>query len=479
MPNERPEPILTVTQLTASIRELLEGRYRFVRVCGEISNLKTPFSGHSYFTLKDAGAQLRVVLFKQQRRFVIGELADGRQVVVFGRISVYEPRGDYQLIADSLEDYGVGDLLRRFEQLKTRLGERGYFAAERKKPLPPFPKKVVVITSPTGAAIQDFLKILAGRDYPLQLSVLPVKVQGREAAAEIAAAIRRAEGLAGLDIIVLCRGGGSIEDLWAFNEEVVAEAIFTCPIPVVTGIGHETDFTIADFCADCRCPTPTGAAERLVPDGAALRRHLALLRQRLEVHLDHRLHSLGQRLRLQYERLGSVERLCARHEFRLRLSKERLLQAMHGRLSTDERRLARLDGELRRRLSVEGIEVRQGQVDQLSERLRHRITALLATAKSRLAGQASLLQGLSPLATLARGYAVVRKPVPGGDGWTVVAATGDVAIGDAVEVVLRDGRLACEVTDTALAHPSAVAGLDEDLSRKGGKTYSSSSPEKK
>ena len=479
MPNERPEPILTVTQLTASIRELLEGRYRFVRVCGEISNLKTPFSGHSYFTLKDAGAQLRVVLFKQQRRFVIGELADGRQVVVFGRISVYEPRGDYQLIADSLEDYGVGDLLRRFEQLKTRLGERGYFAAERKKPLPPFPKKVVVITSPTGAAIQDFLKIVAGRDYPLQLSILPVKVQGREAAAEIAAAIKRAEGIAGLDIIVLCRGGGSIEDLWAFNEEVVAEAICTCPIPVVTGIGHETDFTIADFCADCRCPTPTGAAERLVPDGAALRRHLALLRQRLEVHLDHRLHSLGQRLRLQYERLGSVERLCARHEFRLRLSKERLLQAMHGRLSTDERRLTRLDGELRRRLSVEGIEVRQGHVDQLSERLRHRITALLATAESRLAGQASLLQGLSPLATLARGYAVVRKPVPSGDGWTVVAATGDVAIGDAVEVVLRDGRLACEVTDTALAHPSAVAGLDEDLSRKGVKPYSSSSPEKK
>ena len=479
MPNERPETILTVTQLTASIRELLEGRYRFVRVCGEISNLKTPFSGHSYFTLKDAGAQLRVVLFKQQRRFVTGELADGRQVVVFGRISVYEPRGDYQLIADSLEDYGVGDLLRRFEHLKSRLGERGYFAPESKKTLPPFPRRIVVITSPTGAAIQDFLKIVAGRDYPLTLSILPVKVQGREAAAEIAAAIRRAESIAAVDIIVLCRGGGSIEDLWAFNEEVVAEAIYNCPIPVVTGIGHETDFTIADFCADCRCPTPTGAAERLVPDGTALRRHLALLRQRLHVHLDHRLHSLGQRLRLQYERLGAVERLYARHEFRLRLSKERLLQAMHERLATGERRLASLDGVLRRRLSVEGITVRQGHVDQLAERLRHRIAARLAAAESRLAGQASLLQGLSPLATLARGYAVVHRPVPGGDGWALVAATGDVAIGDAIEVVLHDGRLACEVTDTALAHPAAVAGVDGDLSLQEEKAYSSSSPEKK
>jgi exodeoxyribonuclease VII large subunit len=452
------ENILTVTQVTAAIRELLENHYRFVRVCGEISNLKTPFSGHSYFTLKDAGAQLRVVLFKQQKRFVSEEPADGQQVVVFGRISVYEPRGEYQLIADSLESYGIGKLLRDFEILKKRLGDRGLFNVERKKPLPAYPRSIVVITSPTGAAIQDFLKIVAGRNYPLHLRVLPVKVQGREAPGEIAAALTLAQDLHA-DAIVLCRGGGSIEDLWAFNDEQVAEAIYRSTVPVVTGIGHETDTTIADFCADCRCSTPTGAAERLIPDGTALRRHVSALRERLRLYLDHKLQILEQRFRLQRLRLGTIGQRCSRLEFRLQLSEERLVQAMQEVLSKRERRLAHAAGELRRRLSLEGIDLRRRHLEQLRERLRHQIDRVIAVKEGQLAQQASLLQGLSPLATLARGYSVVCTPSPRSNGRALIVETSDVEVGDRVDIYLRDGRLDCLVTDKApgaLAIPSLV-----------------------
>jgi exodeoxyribonuclease VII large subunit len=447
------ENILTVTQVTAAIRELLENRYRFVRISGEISNLKTPFSGHSYFTLKDAGAQLRVVLFKQQKRFIAEEPADGQQVVVFGRISVYEPRGEYQLIADSLESYGIGKLLRDFEILKKRLGDRGLFAVERKKPLPPYPRSIVVITSPTGAAIQDFLKIVAGRNYPLHLRVLPVKVQGKEAAAEIAAALYLAQDLHA-DAIVLCRGGGSIEDLWAFNDEQVAVAINRSAIPVVTGIGHETDSTIADFCADCRCPTPTAAAERLVPDGIALRRQVSALRERLRLYLDHKIQGLEQRLHLQHLRLGIMVQRCSRLEFRLQISEERLLQNMHEAIAKRERRLHHAGSELRRRLSTEGIDLRRRHLEQLGERLRHHLNRVIARKEGQLAQQASLLQGLSPLATLARGYAVVRTPSPRSDGRELVVETTEVEVDDRIEVFLRDGRLDCRVTDKA---PGALA----------------------
>lgn len=473
--------ILTVSQVTSAIRELLETHYRFVHVTGEISNLKTPSSGHSYFTLKDAGAQLRVVLFKQQKRFLAQDLADGRQVVVFGRISVYDPRGEYQLIADSVESYGIGKLLRDFEILKQRLGDQGFFAPERKKPLPPFPKKIVVITSPTGAAIQDFLKVVARREYPLQVLILPVKVQGKEAAAEIAAAIALAQNIEDAEAIVLCRGGGSIEDLWAFNEERVAEAIFSCPIPVVTGIGHETDSTIADFCADCRCPTPTAAAERLIPDGISLRRHLHDRSQQLRLHLRHTLERLEQRLDRQRTRLGAVEQLRSRLEFRLRLSEERLRQAMEDELSRRERHLHRVSSELRRQLSVSAIELRNQQVRLLSQKLRYLIQDLVARGEASLAKQASLLQGLSPLATLARGYAVVRRPGSGKERWTLVTTSAEVAIDERLEVVLKDGHFSCQVLEKVIGSPISARSCGEqaDSYPSEARNYSNSSPEKK
>ncbi|WP_457576291.1 exodeoxyribonuclease VII large subunit, partial [Desulfomarina sp.] len=273
--------VLTVTELTSSIKTLLEGEYRFIRIKGEVSNLRVPFSGHSYFSLKDSHSQIRAVLFKNQKRFVSHSLEDGQQIICFGRISVYEPRGDYQIIIDSIEHLGTGHLQIEFEKLKTRLASEGLFSHDIKKKIPTLPFKIIIISSPTGAALQDFLKIYSSRNFPACLQILPVRVQGEQAAKEIASAIESANRIKDADILILCRGGGSIEDLWAFNEELTARAIYRSKIPVVTGIGHETDFTIADFCADLRCPTPTGAATAILPDGGELCKILKLLKRRM------------------------------------------------------------------------------------------------------------------------------------------------------------------------------------------------------
>lgn len=440
------ENILTVSQFTAAIKEILETEYRFVRICGEISNLKTPFSGHSYFTLKDAGAQIRAVLFKQQKRFAELHLQDGQQVVVFGRISVYEPRGEYQVVVDTIELYGRGKLLREFEQLKRKLADQGYFAADCKKPLPPYPGKIVIISSPTGAAIHDFLKIVSNRKSPVHIQILPVKVQGKTAAAEIARAIDLAQRIADADVIVLCRGGGSIEDLWAFNEEIVAEAIHRSLLPVVTGIGHEVDFTIADFCADFRCPTPTGAAERLVPDADMLGRHVRSLRASLQLRLERKIHFVEQQLSHHKKMLGDMRNVFNSLEFRLNLSKSHLLQAMSGYLQAKEQRFLSLTRRLHRDIPTTRIELHEQCINLLVTRLKNHMQRILERKQASLAEQASLLHGVSPLATLARGYAIIRKKQPAGAAWHVVSRARDAQIGEELNVLLRDGQLDCVVT---------------------------------
>jgi exodeoxyribonuclease VII large subunit len=301
------EPILTVSQLTRSIKTILEKEYRFVRISGEISNLKTPFSGHSYFTLKDGSSQIRGVLFKQQKRFVELTLKDGQEVVCFGRVTVYEPRGEYQLVIDNVDLFGTGRLQAEFERLKRKLSDRGYFSASIKKPLPAYPGRIVIISSPTGAAIQDFLKSTRNRQSPLHIQILPVRVQGTEAAGEIARAIQTANSIKDVDIIVLCRGGGSLEDLWAFNEEKVADAIHLSEIPIVTGIGHEIDFTIADFCADYRCPTPTGVAEKIVPDSHTLLHHIRTLQNSQRNRVQRKITFLDRQLQNSLRVLGNME----------------------------------------------------------------------------------------------------------------------------------------------------------------------------
>ena len=269
MDQELPH-IYTVSALTREVRDRLETYFSLVWVSGEVSNLRQPLSGHYYFTLKDAGAQLRAVLFKGSHQHLRSKPQEGSQFLCRGRLTVYEPRGEYQLVVDYLEPLGQGALAQAFEVLKTRLKDEGLFAPELKKPLPFLPRKIALVTSPTGAAVRDFLRLLRQRFPNVEVLIYPVKVQGAEAAGEIAQALNDLSAYPGVEVIVLARGGGSLEDLWPFNEEVVARAIHRCQTPVVSAVGHEVDFTIADFVADKRAPTPSAAVELVVPDKAEL-----------------------------------------------------------------------------------------------------------------------------------------------------------------------------------------------------------------
>jgi exodeoxyribonuclease VII large subunit len=443
----KSEAILTVSELTQSIKRILETEYRFIRLAGEISNLKTPFSGHSYFTLKDSGAQIRAVFFKQQQKFSSLTLQDGQQVVAFGRISVYEPRGEYQIIVDSVELYGIGRLQRQFEELKKKLAEQGYFAAELKKPLPAFPTKIIVISSPTGAAIQDFLKIVKIRKSPVHIQILPVKVQGKDAATEIAGAIRMSQNLPGADVIVLCRGGGSIEDLWAFNEEIVAEAIHRSSLPVVTGIGHEIDFTIADFCADFRCPTPTGAAERLIPDSDSLLRHIGTLKNSLVLRFQRKLTLLEQQVYHRARMLGEMKNVLKNIEFRLQLSTSYLIQAMTRSVTEKEQHLRSLLGRLQLQKPSSRIELYGQQLNMLMAQLNNHIQRIVERKEAALAEQATLLNSVSPLATLGRGYAIVRRKHPEDGSYLVVSRADDADLGEELNILFHEGQLWCVVTD--------------------------------
>src|SRR4030043_1347598 len=274
--------ILTVSQLTAGIKDLLEATFEEGWVEGEISNLRRPPSGHLYFTLKDENSQIRGVLFKQQSRYLRFELEDGQHVICWGRVGIYEKRGEYQLILDYVVPRGIGSLQLAFGQFKQRLFEEGLFDQARKRPLPLVPKRIGIVTSPTGAVIRDMLHILRRRFANLHILLYPVRVQGEGASSEIAEAIKYFNQLTDVDVIIVGRGGGSLEDLWAFNEEAVARAIFHSKIPIISAVGHETDYTIADFVADLRAPTPSAAAELAVRDKREAGNILSYLRGRLE-----------------------------------------------------------------------------------------------------------------------------------------------------------------------------------------------------
>ncbi len=442
------DPILTVTQLTRSIKTLLEGEYRFIRISGEVSNLKTPFSGHSYFSLKDSHSQIRAVLFKNQKRYLSHTLSDGQQVICFGRISVYEPRGEYQIIVDTVEQYGKGNLQIEFEKLKRKLSDEGIFSEAYKKQIPPYPAKIVIISSPTGAALRDFLKIAATMESHVHIQILPVRVQGREAGSEIVKAIQLANRMNNVDILVLCRGGGSIEDLWAFNEESVARAIFDSIIPVVTGIGHEIDFTIADFCADFRCPTPTGVATQILPDVSAISAHLELLKKRITLHLQHKINYLENIVRNNIRILSDLDRIFENLELRLNLGKTYLFQAIGNGLSGKEMRFHDQVQKLESNAPLAKLELQEQQLKLLFTQLVNRIQTRLKDKESNLGNVAIALNSVSPLATLARGYSIVTRltSTSSGKPGKVVTRTADTVQGDNLGILLHRGSLECTVT---------------------------------
>ena len=441
------QKIFSVSELTTAIKSLLEGRFPFIDVIGEISNLRRPASGHLYFTLKDDRAQIKTVLFKMQQRYLEKQPCDGQMVVCRGRISVYEPRGDYQLIVDALDFHGAGALQLAFEQLKNKLATEGLFDQADKKELPLLPRHITLVTSPTGAAVHDFIRIARRRHPQVRISVYPVAVQGETAAGEIREAIIDINSQVETDIIVLCRGGGSIEDLWAFNDEQLARSIHDSTIPVVSAVGHEIDFTIADFAADLRAPTPSGAAEMLLPDSSFLGDRIAELTRRLHHTMQARLDRYQDQLAMYRRQLSSATQPLDTLMLRLDHLAGNMEHAMQNRLTAHQARLNELDSRLQQNNPLQLLLLFQQNILGLERRLQQAGKRVIRENNQALARAAGLLDAVSPLSTLARGYAIARKK-SGRNRTKIITAVDQVRSGEKIEIILHQGRLACSVLST-------------------------------
>lgn len=435
--------VYTVSRLNREVRSVLERGLGVIWVEGELSNFSQPASGHWYFSLKDRGAQLRCAMFRMQNSLVGFTPRDGAHLLLRGRISVYEARGEYQLIVEHLEEAGVGALKREFERLKTRLAAEGLFAPERKRPLPRFPHRIGVITSPSGAALHDILKILARRFPPAAVLIYPAPVQGAAAVPALIAALATAGARAECDVVILARGGGSLEDLWAFNDERLARAIALSPLPVVSAVGHEIDFTIADFVADVRAPTPSAAAELVVPDRSACLEAVRRSAERLALSMRRELRAIALRIEGAQRRLALVHPGVRLEQQTQRLDDltMRLGGATRERVQRERLRLAELHRRLMHRSPDRLLEQQRSRQRDLSLRLRHAATARLAASAQRLALAQRALNAVSPLATLARGFAIVTRA-----GGALVTDAAAVAPGEEIEARLVRGTLTARVT---------------------------------
>ncbi|MFC3552446.1 exodeoxyribonuclease VII large subunit [Lysobacter cavernae] len=438
--------VLTPSQLNTLARDLLEGAFPLVWVEGELGNVSRPSSGHLYFTLKDARAQVRCAMFKPKSSWLKFAPREGLRVLARGRLTLYEARGDYQLVLDHMEEAGEGALRRAFEELKAKLTAEGLFDAQRKRPLPRFASRIGVITSPSGAVVRDVLSVLARRFPLVEAEVLPVPVQGDGAAARIVAMLQRAITSQRYDVLLVARGGGSLEDLWAFNDEHLARAIAASPVPVVSAVGHETDFSLSDFAADVRAPTPSVAAELLVPNRDDLNHRLHLLDARLRAVQLQRLRQAMQRADRAALRLNAL-----RPQARLQLLQRRQVDALRRLHAAWQRQFERERARLRHADAV----LRASQPQRRIARLRERLATLAlrpqAAIVRRLGHQALHLRGLarsleavSPLATVARGYSILRH-----DDGRIVRSVLDAAPGDRLDARLVDGSLRVRVIDTS------------------------------
>jgi exodeoxyribonuclease VII large subunit len=437
--------VLTVSALSAQLAAVMEERFPAVWIEGEISNFKVYGSGHAYFTLKDEGAQLRCVLFRTRARRVRFEPKDGLHVMGFGAVEVYAQRGEYQLVVELLEPRGLGALQLAFEQLKERLAAEGLFSPTRKRPLPRFPRKIGIVTSPSGAALRDMLRVISRRFGEVHIVLAPARVQGEGAAAEVAQGVRELNALGDVDVIIVGRGGGSLEDLWAFNDEMLARTIAASKIPVISAVGHEVDFTIADFVADVRAATPSNAAELVVKEKRAVVESLADLRVRLRRAMARMM--AGQRDRLERTRgrrvLTDPGRPLRDLERRLDDARARLRQAALGAVARGEHRVE-LAGRGLRALSpvARTLNGRRALTD-LHGRLGRGVEQAIVRAGHQLGAAAGRLDSLSPLAVLGRGYSLTRTPTG-----RIVRSWREVTAGDAVRVLLHEGSLDCRIDAT-------------------------------
>lgn len=436
--------VYSVSRLNLEVRSLIESSFPPIWVEGEISNLARPRSGHIYFSLKDDTCQVRCAMFRMQNRQLEFDPENGTQVLAQVRVSLYPERGEFQLVVQYMEEAGAGALRRAFEALKQRLAAEGLFDEERKRPLPAVPACIGVITSPTGAALRDILHVIERRFPGVAVIVYPVPVQGPQAAPEITRMLEVAGDRNECDVLILARGGGSIEDLWAFNDESLARALRACPIPVVTGVGHEIDFTIADFAADRRAPTPSAAAELVTPDvrhlvsrlGSSRRRLASLLRARIEDQRQH-LDWLSKRLQLPRRRLQ--DRAQRIDELQLRLGRwaRALAVARRGEIQAITARL-----EARHPAVLLDLHLRRHA--ELRRRLVGGTLRRLDDARARLSENARALKVISPLGTLERGYAIVTRSEDG----ALVRAASSVAAGESVDARLAEGALRLTVDET-------------------------------
>ncbi len=442
------EEVLSVSQLTREIRVLLEENIGLVWVEGEVSNLRRQASGHQYFTLKDEGAQLSCVLFRGHALRAVARLADGAAVRLQGNISVYEARGNYQMVVRQVQARGQGALQARFEALKARLHAEGLFDQGRKRPIPRFPRVVALVTSPTGAAIRDMLNILGRRAPWVRVLVCPVRVQGQGAELEIAQALRRLNGLESEavpkpDVIVVGRGGGSLEDLWNFNEEVVARAIYESAIPVVSAVGHEIDFTIADFTADLRAPTPSAAAELLAPDREELARFLTTARKRLESRVLSQTDQQARHLELLRKGALSYEprRLLQEAEQQADEYASRLVEASRVRLRAEEDLCVGLARRLERLHPQRLLTDMEHRSVLLSQRLRLSVERRLERLQQSCVERGNQIRVLGPQSVLARGFSFTLNAAG-----QIVTSPAEVALGESIETHLAEGRLLSVVT---------------------------------
>lgn len=443
VPKTPARTILTVSELNATIRDLLENELQNVWVEGEISNARVWNTGHMYFTLKDGSSQIKAVMFRSAVRYLKFKPEDGLKVVARGKVSVYDPKGEYQIICEHMEPKGLGSLQMAFEQLKKKLAAEGLFDPARKRPLPKLPRQIGIVTSLDGAALRDIIRVLRRRYPNAHLVLSGTRVQGEGAGREIAHAIRKVERIDAVDVIILARGGGSLEDLWAFNEEVLARVIAACPVPVISGVGHETDFTIADFVADLRAPTPSAAAELVVRAKDEFFAHIDRIGERLDAAIHHRLRRMETRLHSLEARPGYA--------------------GFEGRIAVRGRHVSELAADLRQCV-LQGVARRARRHEMLRRSLsqfdpRHRLAAVrtrlvsrdaqlqaavskrLTVAQRRIGALAARIDGLSPLAVLGRGYSVTWDA----SRTRIIRDASSVTPGDRVSVTLERGSFEATV----------------------------------
>ncbi len=437
----KEKKIFTVSELTENIKTLLENNFAFVWITGEISNLRIPASGHCYLTLKDNAAQISAVMFKGQLRNLKFNLEDGMKVTGFGRVTVYSPRGTYQIIFEHLEPSGIGALQAAFEQLKARLFKEGLFDESHKKPIPFLPSTICLITSPTGAVVHDMIHVISRRFDTARIEIIPVKVQGDGAADQIVSAIEMLNARAIADVAILARGGGSLEDLAAFNTEAVARAVFASRIPIISAVGHETDYTICDFVADLRAPTPSAAAELVVPEKSALLQQQATLLKQLEAGMRNQIHRLSASLSAFSRRLiHPTKRL---DDLRLRADDDfsRLVRSFSRFVHLRRERLQWRSQGLYSRNPLAAVFEKRKTLQQNKDLLVSTIASYIHLKGLKIRELNSRLQALNPAAVLERGYSIARS-IPD---HAIITDSHRVSIGQLIEILLAKGQILCRV----------------------------------